>query len=453
MKSLRKISTVQLYMMWKNLATSLLLLIVMMTLSKLMPPIFTPLAALACAAVLYTSLYNHRKSESSACLLIPYVFFICLLCYAFTTIVLNLLELWGVMRFPAEFVFFSRPFVPSLLLNPLCFVCISVMYFRRKKLMVCKDCNLSTSNNSAQNRIGIIFEYESYLQLRNMMLLFGLLSVTIWIYFLVFYIKINANARDWYIFTWLTVIAFLLDEVYFLFRYYNLYLDLKENDEIISEQEIDDMGAQTYVRYYVICENNIYVDSHAVEDYSAYKEVIDTPFQTKRSVNGMTADEVKRIITQMTGIVDGELRFFFGRKNPTMPNSSLLRYFYFIKPLPDGMCPALRTEGEWMDYAEIQRIYSNNPGKLASMSVFDTTRLATIILTEKIFDENGFRKNRLKSYNPTFSLIDVHKSKLNFQEDKWIHISLFNSDTPFFRLKRWWRKITGKSSQKHKIWQ
>ena len=76
-----------------------------------------------------------------------------------------------------------------------------------------------------------------------------------------------------------------------------------------------------------------------------------------------------------------------------------------------------------------------------------------VILTEKIFDENGFRKNRLKSYNPTFSLIDVHKSKLNFQEDKWIHISLFNSDTPFFRLKRWWRKITGKSSQKHKIWQ
>ena len=185
--------------------------------------------------------------------------------------------------------------------------------------MVCKDCNLSTSNNSAQNRIGIIFEYESYLQLRNMMLLFGLLSVTIWIYFLVFYIKINANARDWYLFTWLTVIAFLLDEVYFLFRYYNLYLDLKENDEIISEQEIDDMGAQTYVRYYVICENNIYVDSHAVEDYSAYKEVIDTPFQTKRSVNGMTADEVKRIITQMTGIVDGELRFFSDARIPRCP--------------------------------------------------------------------------------------------------------------------------------------
>lgn len=441
------------YLMWKNLATSLLLLIVMMTLSKLMPPIFTPLAALACAAVLYTSLYNYRKSESSACILIPYVFFICLLSYAFVTIVLNLLELWGLVRFPAEFVFFSRPFVPSLLLNPLCFICIAVMYIRRKCLLVCKDCGLSVSNNSAQNRIGLVFEYESYLQLRNLMLLFGVLSVTIWIYFLVFYIKINANARDWYIFTWLTVIAFLLDEIYFLFRYYNLYLDLKENNEIISEQEINDIGAQTYVRYYVVCENYVYVDVHAYEDYSAYTEVIDTPFQTKRSVNGMTMDEVKRIITQMTGIADGELRFFFGRKNPTMPNSSLLRYFYFLNPLPDGSYPILRTEGEWMDYGEIQRIYSQNPGKLASMSVFDTTRLATIILTEKIYDENGFRKTKLKSYQPTFSLPDVRRSKLNFQDDKWIRISVFNSDTPFFRLKRWWRKTTGKSSQKQKIWQ
>ena len=62
----------------------------------------------------------------------------------------------------------------------------------------------------------------------------------------------------------------------------------------------------------------------------------------------MTADEVKRIITRMTGIVDGELRFFFGRKNPTMPNSSLLRYFYFIKPLPDGVCLRF-ADGRRMD--------------------------------------------------------------------------------------------------------
>ena len=62
-----------------------------------------------------------------------------------------------------------------------------------------------------------------------------------------FYIKINANARDWYLFTWLTVIAFLLDEGVFPFGTTICILTSKENDEIISEQEIDDMGTEPYV--------------------------------------------------------------------------------------------------------------------------------------------------------------------------------------------------------------
>ena len=432
---------------------SLLLLIIMMTLSKFLPPICTPLASLACAAFAYTQIYNFRKGEKTICILLPYTIFVCLIAYSFITIVLNLLELWHIFLLPAEFVFFTRTFVPSLLLNPICFVCVCVVYFRRKKLGICIECRLAGANNAAQGRLGSVLSYESYLQLRNLMFLFGLLSVAVWMYFLLFYIKINANARDWYVFTWLNVISFLLDEVYFMFRYFNLYLDLKENNEIISEEEIADMGAQTYVRYYVICGNNIYVDPHVVEDFNSDQEVIDTPFHTRRSVNGMTAPEVRRIIAQMTGVTDGELRFFFGRKNPALPRTSLLRYFYFLDPVPDGSCPKLRTEGEWMDYNRVQRLYSSYPGKLSTVSVHDTTRLATIILTEKIFNEDGFRKNRLRSYSPSFNLYDVRNSTLDFQDDKWIRISLFNSDTPFFRIKRMWRKLTGKTKQNQRQWQ
>ena len=106
-------------------------------------PIFTPLAALACAAVPLHFIGQPPQKRSLPCLLIPYVFFICLLCCAFTTIVLNLLELWGVMRFPAEFVFFSQPFVP--------FPAFSIRYasmhirdvFPQEKRGL-QDCNLST---------------------------------------------------------------------------------------------------------------------------------------------------------------------------------------------------------------------------------------------------------------------------------------------------------------------
>ncbi|MDE7109856.1 MAG: hypothetical protein K2O49_07835, partial [Muribaculaceae bacterium] len=87
---------------------------------------------------------------------------------------------------------------------------------------------------------------------------------------------------------------------------------------------------------------------------------------------------------------------------------------------------------------------------LGDTMVTDTTRLATIMLTEKTFDENGFRKSKIKMYNPSFNLIDVKNSNLDFQDDKWINISLFNSDTPMFRFKRWWRKFLNGSSNKRK---
>lgn len=69
-----------------------------------------------------------------------------------------------------------------------------------------------------------------------------------------------------------------MDVLYFVSRYYNLYLDMKENNEIITPEELNDMTAKTYLRYYVVCGNNIYVDSHAIDPKAVYKEVIDTPF-------------------------------------------------------------------------------------------------------------------------------------------------------------------------------
>ena len=56
------------------------------------------------------------------------------------------------------------------------------------------------------------------------------------------------------------IIAFVIDEIYFASRYYNMYLDLKENGEIITEDELGDMTTKTYLRYYVVCGNNIYIN-------------------------------------------------------------------------------------------------------------------------------------------------------------------------------------------------
>lgn len=445
MDELRKVSSAQLYEFWKNLSVGLLMVIVMMAFSKLLPFFLSPVVSLICAAVLYTVLYNARISGRHSCMIVPYAIFFCLIAYSFVSIGLNVLSVWTTIEVPAEFIFFNGTYIPSLMFMPVGFIVLIVMYLRHSKLHVCVSCKLHNGSVSERGQLGKILSYESLFQLRNLIVLFGGLSLVIWAYYTIFYIRINTNARDWYVFTWLTIIAFVLDELYFIFRYYNLYLDLKESGDIISQDELNDMTAKTYLRYYLICGNSIYMNPRSLDPKMPYREVTDTPFFTRRSVGGIMVDEVGRIIGNMTGIRNGELRFFYGRRSSDLTNTSMLRYFYFLDGSPEDY-PEIGVDGEWMDFEKLKKVYTAAPGKLSTMTLADLTRLATIVLTEKMFDERGFKKSRIKQYQPNFTLEDVRNSELDFQDDKWIKISMFNSDTPFYRIKRWWRGINGKSN-------
>lgn len=452
MQDLGKVSSLQLYTFWKNLSVGLLTVVGVLAFSIILPFYFSPIVALIAAAFLYTLLYNNKLSKNSSCMVVSYSIFFCLIVYSFVSILLNILYIWGFIWLPPEFTFFYYPYIPSLMLCPICFFTIIIIYLRSSKLRICVDCRLQYGDSRERGKIGGILSYESHLQLKNLMIIFGILSVIIWAYYIFFYIDTDVNNRDWYVFMWLTIIVFLLDEVYFIFRYYNLYLDMRENNEIITQEELRDMTAKTYIRYYVICKDSVFMSFKTADPRMPFRPVIDTPFFTKRSVNGITIPEVTNIIRRMTGVNDGELRFFFGRKMVDIDRHSLLRYFYFLDGNPEDY-KELNVDGEWMLFDDLKKIYSYNPGNLANICVSDITRLATIMLTHKIFDERGFRRNKLKSYHPTFTLKEVRESRLDFQDDKWIRISLFNSDTPLYRIKRFFRNlISGKGNKKANQW-
>ena len=435
MEDLTKVNSLQLYRFWKNLSIGLLSLIAMLAISRILPFYASPIVAFLCSAFLYTLIYNNRISSDGNCVIVLYSLLYCVINYTIVTVMLSVLEIWNIVSLPDEFLFLNDPYIPSLLLCPICFLTLIVLYIRRNSLSFCQSCKLKTGGLYERGRNGQIFRYESFYQIKNLIYLFGSLSVLIWSYYQFVFIKLALNSRDWYVFTWLSIIAFIIDEIYFIYRYYNLYLDLKENDEIITEEELQDMTAKTYLRYYVICDNKIFLDPHTITPQQTYKEVLDTPFITKRAVNGIPLPEVLSIIQRLTGVKDGELRFFYGRKSPDLKNHSLLRYFYFLDGKPEDY-PELPLDGEWVDFDDVKRMYTHTPGKFAPRAISDLSRLATIILTEKIFTEDGKRKSKIKSYSPTFNLRDVRASQLDFQDDKWVRISMFNSDTPFYKIKK-----------------
>lgn len=446
MQDISKVSSYQIFNLWKNVSLGLLTLIAVTVASKLLPFYFAPIVGLLGASFLYTLLYNNKARGGSACLLIPYALFFCLIVYSFVSILANVMYIWGWLMIPDEFIFFNDPYIPTLWMNPICFFTLLVIYIRRNRLRLCIDCRTAHGSHSARGVFGSIINTEKRFQLRNLLYLAGALTVVVWIYFLIKYQSINTNAKDRYIFFWITVIALSLDLLYFLYRYFNLYLDLKENNELITPDELREMSTKTYLRFYVICGNKIWMDKEMQDLTNPLHKGVDTPFFTKRSVNGIQPSEVKGIIKGMTKGTEGELRYFFGQKAPDLDKHWALRYFYFLDGKPEDY-PDIADTGEWIDFDDIKFLYSKAPQTLGSLTALDITRLATILITQKTFNENGTRKIKLKSYQPSFDLFDVRNSHLDFQDDKWIKISLFNSDVPFYKLRKF---INGLFSKKRK---
>lgn len=450
MKELSKVAAGQIYSMWKNFSIALLLVVAVIAFGAMFPAYMSPAISLVAAGGLYVLIFNNRIKAGSTCELIPYSMLIALVAYSFIIVIISLLSVWDLVPLPDLFVFSRGLYIPVLFLAPVIFVTMTVIYMRRKKLLFCQNCKVSGSTAYEQGRMGGIFSSEAHFQLRNLILLFGLLSAISWCYYLFIFSSININQRDTFVFRTFTLVLILADEFYFIVRYYNLYLDLKEQNETLSPSDLENLDSAVYLRYYVVCQDDIYCN-YTTDTLDPSRQVIDTPFFVKVNASSVSYDQVRQRIVQMTGIKDGELRFFYGRKWAMDDKRSIMRYFYFL----DGKTsdyPQLATEGKWMPYSEVKRIYSIAPRRLASLSVTDTTRLATIILTEKRFDAQGRRKVRLKSYKPTFNLIDVRKSELDFQDDKWLRVSVFNADSRFYHLRRMLRRLVEKPNRSANTW-
>lgn len=443
MRELERVSRTQLMAYWKSFAVSMLILVGIMILSKVLPTYFSPVIGLIGAAMLYTMLYNNRLRKDTTCMITPYAIFYCVIEYSFVSIILNVLDIWDIAHIPKELSFFNEPYFIVLLIDPICFLVMLVFVFRRKRLAICVNCKLEKGISLERGRLGEILDRESRVQMYNLLWMFAFLSVLTWVYYFnVYYTSTAANNRDVFILVWGNVIAFALDGIYFASRYYNIYLDLQESGDIISEDELMDMTTRTYIRFYVICGNHIYVDTNVADTSGSGKLLMDTPFVTKRNVSGILPDEVRGIIRQLTGQDDGELRFIFGRKNPEVGNSRMLRYFYFLN-CPEDNLPVLKLRGEWMDFSMLKVLYNTVPGNISKSMLGDISRITTIVLTQKIFDDRGIRKMKIKSYKPTYDLLELREKRYDFQDDKWLKISMYNSDSRGFYVKRWWRKLWG----------
>lgn len=437
MDTLNKVAFRQIYNLWRNVVLSFVFIIAIIILCKYLPVYLSPIISFIFASILYTIIKYIEKRDDDSCPIILYSTFISLLLYSITLICLNLIYAINGFSLINEILFFDRPFKPILVYAPIALIVNIFFYIRKTKLSICIRCKLNNGDSFERGIWGATQKAESYIQLRNLILIYAIISLTIFIYYNVLYVDININNRDSFIFVWLTIIVLIIDIFYFLIRYYNLYLDLKESNHILLPEEINNKNELLFLRYYLICGNYIYLSSNNYKNLNQGK--LDTPFFIKSNSPKITLEESTNIIKDLSGIENGEIRFFYGRKSQRPRRNKMFRYFYFLNG--DRNDYKINKNGKWFNYDEIKEIYSSEPDKLSNILIADTTRIARILITEKVYDSYGNRKIALDNYVPTYDLYDLYNSDIDFQDDKWIRISLFNSDSKFYKIRKLFRQI------------
>jgi hypothetical protein len=229
-----------------------------------------------------------------------------------------------------------------------------------------------------------------------------------------------------------------------------LTAELKFNDELITPEELADIADKWYLRCYVICNNKMLLSKKCFDPNNVLDSVADTPFFTLYSSGFISEADVKKYMDNELNVTEGELRYFYGQKMPGMDTHKILRYFYFLNGNPEDY-PELDKLGDWVTMEQLYGYYRKNPKLCSPLLTQDCSRLLTIVMTQKMFDEEGNRRFKIKNYRPSFSFDDVRRSDLNFQSDKWIKVYAFNAEnTTFFKVRKWWRKIINGANVEYK---
>lgn len=331
----------------------------------------------------------------------------------------------------------SVPVLAILVTAPLTFIVTGLYLLNRREPRICVNCHANYGNVVEFGFIGDLYQREWRYQTRLLFGLSALLSIVDWAYYLLFYVNVNLNRADLFFFLWMPMVMYVLSLVFLGMRYYSLWTYYCKNDE---GHFVENPGTTT-LRYLVLSDDRILLDSMSMEatfsNGSAVK-LIDTPVVVKlpytRRVSEMEAAQHFR---SRTGINGAEIRLAYDSPDH-VTFQNIFHYFAFL-PDPDEVVDS-RIHGEWFTLGHLRQLINQ---KIVSRNLTsEIRRIVTVAMAWKTYDENGRRLYGIKHYRPTFRLRDLHKWNVDYNDKRWLEVSLLNQDSPFFNLRRVWRKVT-----------
>lgn len=324
------------------------------------------------------------------------------------------------------------PFVSTMVV----FACSPVMYgvamLRKHKGAGCDSCRHNMGYTIGEVMERNLFHREASSLLRLAFFISLTLGVAEALYCRFFYINVNINSPDAFMFFIVPSIAYALSIFYLAQKYSSMKFEINMSGEAGKNR------FNTMLRFIVIREDRVLLEMEPVDgqDFGLWDTpaVIEMPY-TENIDDGKAIEMLRK----QAGNLDMQVRRLFSTSNnmhhvlhfavvlhrDSTVNSKILENNSFLR-------------GEWFNVYEISSMQRS--GMVSRPFSYEIHRIYTMTMAWKTYDLQGKRLYPIKNYKPTFRLDDFLEWNVDYNDKRWMQIAENNEDKPFFWLRKFWRR-------------
>lgn len=412
---------------WRNWAIATGALMLPLILALFVPKLWLPFICVAESYLLISMMRADITSGISSCsLIIRLVSRALLITAAVMFIIAILCTDWLVPTVIHIELYNSEiPFITCLVASPVTVgLCIMYTFFGIGERYA-RESQRRNGFYAGDSVTATIYYYESKYQIQILFIVSFLLGIVEYWYYFSRYINANLNLPDRLVFNYMPLAMYVVSLFFIAGRYAAVrrsYIELEATSAIKSNS--------TLVRFLVISGNEIVLTCKNDGRWDTPVEIV-----TGRC-RAIPEHQARSIIKSKIDIEKFELRYCY-TNDGFAEGSNIIHYAMFIEP---EICESMGNNWMHFDAGMIDTALSANA--IASLLAAELYRIHTMTMAWKTYKPDGSRRYPIKHYRPSFRICDMPKWTIDYDDLTWFEIAHNNEDRTFFKMRRFWLRIT-----------
>lgn len=406
-------------------------------LSVYIPPLYVPIICVVLAVGLLVYDRSSIRSHTAVCPLIPAIAMRSLLFSAIIMTLISIIYKRGMINYfyASDTLNGAIPFVTALIISPVTLAISLWAWIRDKKFFACHKCHVALGTLPERGFLGKLFSQESRYQLFFLLGISGALTLFTWIYYIYYYVNVNINVPDRFVFGWVPVTLFVISIFYLGARCFTIwayyYQDVEGSDRM--------QGSMTSIRVLIIHGDNIFLSREGEFSDVPDGNLYDTPATVSMSyMSTLSLERATVIMNNLTMIPTDcfTMRFTYKSEEASGDRNT----FHYVCCVEDVEKVAeSHITGKWFNLSQVERLLHNR--EISPLLAAELNRIYTITMAWKTYDFDGRRLYKVKNYHPLFRLKGICDWDVDFNSPHWLNVAHLNEDKAFFRLRRLIRRI------------